>query len=847
MRLIAYENPHDIYDILKEEKLLGGINLTVSQTLLNGILGQYSKEDKIKFGNNIYTIEKFMKEIYDFWLDNLDLDISLNSNVSKFINRIKDPDIHNTFYENKSQIVQSLKKMYELSLNRNSFSHDVLNNDLYNIYFDLMDYIYENVFKYNFKISEKKVKENFDKNNLKKRKQKIIIHSVHQFTPSITRLINELKKINYEIIFMINYNKNYEEIYKTWRKIYSDFVPFKNWDYKKSRSLIHHSAISKNIANYLSGNINKMQEIKDEKIAIYNSIAEMTDEVDKEFKKGKMRVSEDDENVLKYMNKQYYAINGVSSNKILKLIYPKQFKKRHFLAYPVGKFILALYNNWDEEKGDLLITREFKDLLTYDIWNENPMKIYRKLEKYIGKNIYLAEMIKNIKKMLKYRNEILVKEFKNKRKFKRKISSKMAIEYFNQISFHNASRKELRSFILILEDIQKMTKKFFIDLESQDLKEHLNKVVSTINNKKNIKGKVEDKLLNEFNKEVNQLNSEHFLASIDDIKDSLHILYNDDTSQKEKANWIIRDIEQLDGEVLYKNSSNKMVHIGQLSEDALKKKCQDKNIWPLYKLINSIHNVNVHTKIYKKSHDEYYNFMIFMIYYASYYMRNKKIEYSYILDPKSESTIPLDIIKNVGLNDENNKALITSIENTFKEEKQNKTYCLLKNKFRGIIQDFSNNDFYFIDQIQQKKFLSNLYFLLVIDDLINDFFYSKSSIKSSNYYKDKQSNYCDKWEKNFRKLFFKWPNTKIDEILRHGKKNLVYSFDFFKKFIKGDIKEKRYINSHNNYRDKQLINLMYNESYNKNDNLINYYKYTNRNNCKNCMYKTICNISQIQY
>jgi hypothetical protein len=73
-------------------------------------------------------------------------------------------------------------------------------------------------------------------------------------------------------------------------------------------------------------------------------------------------------------------------------------------------------------------------------------------------------------------------------------------------------------------------------------------------------------------------------------------------------------------------------------------------------------------------------------------MRNKKIEYSYILDRTSEITMPLDVIKNVGLKDENTNQLITTIENVFKKQKNIREKCLLKNKFRGI----SNNDFYFI-------------------------------------------------------------------------------------------------------------------------------------------------------
>ena len=57
---------------------------------------------------------------------------------------------------------------------------------------------------------------------------------------------------------------------------------------------------------------------------------------------------------LLYMTEQFYAANN-SVNDILKVYFPEQFGERHFLAYPIGHFFVAVTNMWDAVNGGIKI------------------------------------------------------------------------------------------------------------------------------------------------------------------------------------------------------------------------------------------------------------------------------------------------------------------------------------------------------------------------------------------------------------------------------------------------------------------------------------------------------------
>ena len=52
--------------------------------------------------------------------------------------------------------------------------------------------------------------------------QRVVIHGIHQFTPIVLRLIENLSKYK-EVILLFNYQTQYKNIYQTWIDVYSAF------------------------------------------------------------------------------------------------------------------------------------------------------------------------------------------------------------------------------------------------------------------------------------------------------------------------------------------------------------------------------------------------------------------------------------------------------------------------------------------------------------------------------------------------------------------------------------------------------------------------------------------------
>ena len=50
----------------------------------------------------------------------------------------------------------------------------------------------------------------------------VVIHGIHQFTPTILSMIEEVSKYK-RVVLLFNYQQQYNEIYQTWLDVYSCF------------------------------------------------------------------------------------------------------------------------------------------------------------------------------------------------------------------------------------------------------------------------------------------------------------------------------------------------------------------------------------------------------------------------------------------------------------------------------------------------------------------------------------------------------------------------------------------------------------------------------------------------
>ena len=192
---------------------------------------------------------------------------------------------------------------------------------------------------------------------------KIVIHGVHRFDSKLFYFIRNLKNLGIDIIFLINYNDDYKRIYETWNNVYK----WTNKELNVEDISIEefYSDLGIAIGKILEGDFEAINDcslntykvnIFDNMTSFSNSICEVYENA---YKSTKNTLKNDHMHnsgkILNNMRTQYYAVNNSDINEILKTYYPEQFGEKHFLAYPIGQFILGIYNMWDIEKEKIII------------------------------------------------------------------------------------------------------------------------------------------------------------------------------------------------------------------------------------------------------------------------------------------------------------------------------------------------------------------------------------------------------------------------------------------------------------------------------------------------------------
>lgn len=103
--------------------------------------------------------------------------------------------------------------------------------------------------------------------------------------------------------------------------------------------------------------IEKSKDINNVKVVEFDNITEFSAYVARIYEEAAKDFHADEHkngSVLSYMKEQFYSANN-SVNDILKVYFPEQFGERHFLAYPIGHFFVAVTNMWDSENGGIRI------------------------------------------------------------------------------------------------------------------------------------------------------------------------------------------------------------------------------------------------------------------------------------------------------------------------------------------------------------------------------------------------------------------------------------------------------------------------------------------------------------
>ena len=396
-------------------------------------------------------------------------------------------------------------------------------------------------------------------------------------------MIEELSKYKL-VVILFNYQVDYKNVYQTWLDVYSSFeskIVFSPKNLNNNTQYFEGGKIADNIAALIAGNTSVIDFSNKIEVTEFDNATEFAGYIAKKFETAEALRKDDNyiHSALYYMDEQLYAANS-EVNSILKIYFPEQFGERAFLDYPIGHFFLSITNMWDPDTQSLCI-KEINDLyecLSCGIIVEQKhgeiISILDKTKLYYGKETSIKGIIKKLRK-LKNRIDEIADDDNEKLEFQR-------VEYFD------ISDSEIDTLINALKELNDITKYFYDDFSDQrnDFKSFYKKIsdvlVSRVLDVQEIDSEFKD-IVERVLQRLNEVKDVEANASFDCLRETMQLYLQQIPSEGKGANWIVRNFEQIDGDVLRKNKNNqnKVYHFACLSDRDMSITRKDEFPWPL--------------------------------------------------------------------------------------------------------------------------------------------------------------------------------------------------------------------------------------------------------------------------
>ncbi|MBE5958727.1 MAG: hypothetical protein E7254_07700 [Lachnospiraceae bacterium] len=658
--IYTYSNPYKIKYEPYWAMIKNCFHLCVSQTLVNGLCDQYHKSF---YKGKLVTITRFINRLYKDWesdaiaisqraaIDNIIEYLDFN----EVVNDVKTEDIINSLKRNRGYIVDSIRIMFELGMDPDNIKKDELTYEqrcVVAIYEEILKKENKHfILKDNFtndeidNAIEQTVKDAVEEKNINKiseiKKDTVVVHGIHQFSPIILRTIEVLSKYK-NVIILFNYQPDYKNVYQTWLDVYNWFeskINISAQNFHNDSQEHEGGIIADNIASVISGSTSSVDFSNKISVLKFDNQTEFAGYIAKRFENAQIeRKNHNYEHpTLFYMEEQIYSANS-SVNDLLRIYFPEQFGERDFLDYPLGHFFISITNMWDPDTQEMNIKdiRDIYECLSCGIIQEkNTGRIITALDKcklIIENEKTLKSIIKKISK-LKKRIGNIDDDYKNELK---------RLEYFNvsdeEIDLLSNALKELNEmaihFFSVFNDKNNNFSVFYKKISDVLIQKVLEK--SDLNDDfKDIVERVLDRL--------NEVKDIEASASFDCLRETMSIYLKQFSSDGKGANWIVRNFEQIDGDILRKNNNEfeKIYHFACLSDQSMSITHRDEFPWPLDIGFFEVAQAPIDWKyqVYVTSRLEYKNFRRYALVYGLAFS-NCKIKLSYI---KNENDITNDL------------------------------------------------------------------------------------------------------------------------------------------------------------------------------------------------------------
>lgn len=688
LSIYTYSNPYEINGEPFWDSIKGCAHFCVSQTMVNGLSELYSELN----GGQLATVEELVEALYPNWFDiktYIEQYAILTNTLDAATPNI-DPKrwekIKQSLRFNKGSLLDSIRLMAEMGLSLENIKIKKLTEEQLQLVAAYKAILKgENAKKFTLRrnFSEKEidqaVKTALAAKNVKRGKEAgavenidcstVVIHGVHQFTPAILSMIEETAKYK-RVVLLFNYQQQYKEIYQTWLDVYSCFdlnikSPLHN-EFKPSTLLpasYKGNVLADQIGRLAEGTLKeKNRMLNDISVIEFDNITEFSAYVAQIFEDASRKQQENGGrgSTLSHMREQFYSANN-SVNEILKVYFPEQFGERHFLAYPIGHFFVAVTNMWDSENGGIKI-EDMNDIAECLCSGA----LY---EKKVGSLITTFNLTKNFfsrATVLEGGDESdgVIELLKKLKKQILKLNNGQG-EYAEQLSrlaYYNVGLESIDELIEALENLNRITKLFYDDFENEDnnFKHFYEKIKDFVETQilptADAETEFQDILLRLLAR-LDEVEKIETTSTFECLKETMAYYLKQESQKGESANWIVRDFQQIDGDILKssKQESDIIYHFSCVSDADMNVKKEDMFPWPLTMEFfeKAYEPLDWKYQVYVKSRKEYKHFKRYALIYGLEFNRcNFKL--SYIKNDDNKQNELYYILKLLGIKTEKN-------------------------------------------------------------------------------------------------------------------------------------------------------------------------------------------------
>ncbi len=710
-RILTYKDPYRLQDteFWSEIRLLP--QFCASDVMAMSLWNRYAcTKEEDRFESFFWPIDKLVKAAYPEWEGNIERQIRQHIELSKLIRAMEDKDArkHNpprddlfsALMLNRPALLEGLRMFIELGVELDSLHPELANTEqkaflyIYKLIYEgeendplydafslsdceIHDHkaLFNRLIKQSIKDENNRDNQNEDEDGMRQDRInvlneindsvqanglcKIVVHGIHQFKPLQLRLLNALEQDGVEVIFLFNYLPEYSHIYSTWGRLYSWFdVPFIQ-DQKQQKPVPHegYPRESYELANVLSGILDAEAPVNVEtrkkwldlskKIQIrkYENTSEMANHVAQVINEHPEAVNEKTGRLrMSLLPEKIYSASP-DADDLLKVIFPQYAGDRHFLNYPIGQFFTNLYNMWDEKKKELVIEVEsLRACALSGIIKPGHEQELSGIIDTIEPILNYVSSYKDVLKRLEDYQDVYQEHQADISEQKEKL---------NLITFYNAeqiSEQDISLLIDFVKELQSSAMDLFGDEDEIDFKTHFENLSAFIQKRTDKLAEEEEKqLISDLMERFDDLkNASALSGTMEDIRKGL--FYYLSQKNRKNPNWLVRNFEQIEGDVLRSwSQKDHTYHFACLSDSLVCKKVNDILPWPLTDhFIHCAYTpVALVFQVYYSALCDYQDYMQYALFYGLFFNRaHLKISYVKHIDPRKEEQLyyPLQVL-----------------------------------------------------------------------------------------------------------------------------------------------------------------------------------------------------------